>query len=397
MKIGKKLMLMGLVAALVPAASVGVLSVVQAGAGMESLMNAELSARSLELARYVDTVLDEELKLIQLIAMNPDAREVARSNGDDTVAADRLESLLGEMNRTVGLGDSYDVILLADRTGTVLTASQDGYVGINIGDRDYFRAALGGEVNVGAPNLNRVTGEPFVPLAAPVRRADGTVIAVAAGIMNPTFLSVLVDTTRIGETGYSYVIDRTGLVIAHPVRDHVFQLNTATLAGMEDITRQMTAGGQGVEDYVFQGDQVKAGFAPVPLTRWSVGLRIPVSEFMGPIVAIRNTVMIMSVVFVGITLIAFVLFSRGITTPLTKGVVFAEAVARGDLTTSIDVYRKDELGTLADALREMIAQVSGVVAGVRGASDNVAAGSQQMSSTAEQMSQGATEQAAAAE
>lgn len=397
MKIGKKLMLMGCIAALVPTASVGVLSVVQAGSGMESLMNDELSARSLELAQYVDMVLEEELKLVQLIAINQDTRAVLQSEGDDTTADQRLESFMSEMNRTVGLGDRYDVLILVDRTGTVVTASRDGYVGVNLNDRDYFQAATAGAVNVGAPNLNRVTGEPFVPLAAPVRGTDGAVLGVVAGVLNPTFLSELVDTTEIGETGYAYVIDRTGLVIAHPVRDHVFELNTASLAGMEEITRRMTAGHHGVEDYVFQGDEIKAGFAPVSLTGWSVGLRIPVSEFMAPIVAIRTIVLIMAAVFVVVTLVAFILFSRGITGPVYKGVTFAQLMAKGDLTAQLDVVQKDEIGVLADALREMRDKLVSVVGDVKSASGNVASGSEEMSSTAQQLSQGATEQAASAE
>jgi methyl-accepting chemotaxis protein len=128
--------------------------------------------------------------------------------------------------------------------------------------------------------------------------------------------------------------------------------------------------------------------APVQLTGWSVGLRIPVSEFMAPIVAIRRIVNIVAVLFVAAALGVFVLFSRAITGPLTKGVVFAESVARCDLSATIDVRRKDELGALADALRAMISQVSSVIASVRGASDNVASGSEQMSSTAQNAKEG---------
>ncbi|TVR60379.1 MAG: methyl-accepting chemotaxis protein, partial [Spirochaetaceae bacterium] len=89
--------------------------------------------------------------------------------------------------------------------------------------------------------------------------------------------------------------------------------------------------------------------------------------------------------------------TRGITKPVSAGVVFARRLAGGDMTGTLDVNQKDEIGVLAEALREMAENLKRTVISVRGASDNVAAGSQQMSSTAQQMSQGATEQAAAAE
>ena len=86
-----------------------------------------------------------------------------------------------------------------------------------------------------------------------------------------------------------------------------------------------------------------------------------------------------------------------ISNPLRKGVLFAQAVAAGDLTQKIDLDQKDEIGQLASALNEMVTKLSSIVGEVVSAADNVASGSQELSSTAQQMSQGATEQAASAE
>ncbi|MBU5635297.1 MCP four helix bundle domain-containing protein [Geomonas sp. Red69] len=89
--------------------------------------------------------------------------------------------------------------------------------------------------------------------------------------------------------------------------------------------------------------------------------------------------------------------SRMITAPLRKGVDFAHAVSKGDLTKTLEVGCKDEVGQLAQALNEMVGGLKEVVASVQSASSNVAAGSVELSSSATEMSQGASEQAAAAE
>jgi methyl-accepting chemotaxis protein len=98
-----------------------------------------------------------------------------------------------------------------------------------------------------------------------------------------------------------------------------------------------------------------------------------------------------------IAIVFGVFISNSISTPLRAGVLFAQAVASGDLTQKIDLKQKDEVGQLATALNEMVAKLSSIVSDVMAASDNVASGSQELSSTAQQMSQGATEQAASAE
>ena len=89
--------------------------------------------------------------------------------------------------------------------------------------------------------------------------------------------------------------------------------------------------------------------------------------------------------------------TRGITRPIAKGVLFAEAVANGDLSQRLDITLKDEIGQLANALNDMVEKLKDVVVNVQVASDNVASGSLELSSSSEEMSQGATEQAAAAE
>mgnify|MGYP005849833265 CR=1 FL=1 len=92
-----------------------------------------------------------------------------------------------------------------------------------------------------------------------------------------------------------------------------------------------------------------------------------------------------------------VFMTRAITGPVTKGVAFARKLAEGDLTQTLEVDQKDEIGMLAGAMKQMAQKLREVVGEVQAASDQVASGSQEMSSTSEQMSQGATEQAASIE
>jgi methyl-accepting chemotaxis protein len=86
-----------------------------------------------------------------------------------------------------------------------------------------------------------------------------------------------------------------------------------------------------------------------------------------------------------------------ITKPVLKGVRLARQMSEGDLTQTVDVYQKDEIGMLAEALRQMTSRVSTVVGEVQSATENVASGSEELSASAESLSQGATQQAASIE
>ena len=111
-----------------------------------------------------------------------------------------------------------------------------------------------------------------------------------------------------------------------------------------------------------------------------------------------STVMVFGLglaLLIGVTVAVFL--TKAITTPVYKGVAFAKKISEGDLTAEVDVDQKDELGMLAQALRDMVAKLREIVTEVQSASDNVASGSEELSASAEQLSQGATEQAASVE
>jgi len=111
----------------------------------------------------------------------------------------------------------------------------------------------------------------------------------------------------------------------------------------------------------------------------------------------RWGVIIFGIIAVLIGFIAAYTITRIILNPILKGVKFAQIVAKGDLTAQIEVDQKDEIGQLAEALKNMVAKLRDVVANVMHGADNISSASTQLSSSAQEMSQGASEQASSAE
>ncbi len=96
-------------------------------------------------------------------------------------------------------------------------------------------------------------------------------------------------------------------------------------------------------------------------------------------------------IFIGFMLI------RGISRSLFAMQQFAESLAKGDLTASINLDQNDEIGILAQSMTGMRDQLSSVVQQVRTNSDALGNASQEISATAQAISQSATEQASGVE
>jgi methyl-accepting chemotaxis protein len=111
----------------------------------------------------------------------------------------------------------------------------------------------------------------------------------------------------------------------------------------------------------------------------------------------RLGVIVMGIIAVPLGILFGFIIAKGIITPISKGLTFAQTIAKGDLTSNIDVRQEDEIGILASAMEDMSEKLKNIVTDIVGASGNVASGSEELSSTSEEMSQGASEQASSAE
>ncbi len=107
------------------------------------------------------------------------------------------------------------------------------------------------------------------------------------------------------------------------------------------------------------------------------------------------------IIIIGFALLSGILISfliaRSITKPIIKGVDFAKAVAKGDLTANVDIEQEDEIGVFANSLKSMVSTLREIVIGITAGSDNIASASRELSSSSQEMSQGASEQASSAE
>jgi methyl-accepting chemotaxis protein len=418
MNIGAKLIGIGTFILIVPLAILTIVAITKSTQGLIGVEKEQLAARSTNIAEIVDRVFAEEQKFALSMSIDPaivaaaqaaagktaepiatgkaaQVAAVARAQASSAVmqrASERLLSIAG----TKGLGESYQVLVIVGADGTTLAASDPKYLGVSLADRAYFKNALAGQVNAGAAGLNKVTSKPFAPFAAPIRSGD-TVVGVFAAIADISFLNELIGGQKIGKTGYAFVTDNTGLVLAHPKAENIFTLNENKLPGMEIVAKRMMAGESGVQSYVFQGVPKTAGFAPIKTTGWSVALSLSDNEFLAPANEARDLLLIISAAAIVLAFILFFFFSRTITVALKKGVVYAELVASGDFTHTLPIVQKDEIGRLAAALNGMSNKLRDMVASIQDSAMQVASSSEQITASAQQLAEGAQTQASTLE
>ncbi len=86
-----------------------------------------------------------------------------------------------------------------------------------------------------------------------------------------------------------------------------------------------------------------------------------------------------------------------IVAPLQKGVTFAQSIGKGDLTATVDIKQDDEIGILADALRDMAENLRQIVITIKHNANELVNSSGLLKASSIQLTKGSSDQAANAE
>jgi methyl-accepting chemotaxis protein len=239
-----------------------------------------------------------------------------------------------------------------------------------------------------------VMDEWYLTAYKPYTLGDGTKVVIAAGIREKDMsgLKAMFNNKKYFETGYPYLIDKSGKFIIHPEKEGANEKES-------EFFKQMLANqdGYGNTTYVWEGKTKQQYFKYIPEIESYVAVTLYQEEFLKVVRRTTYAIILAILIGIGIFVIINMWLSRSITIALKKGVEFAKHIAGGDLTVSLNVDQEDEIGELAGALSRMLEKLKEIVINIRGGAESIAAASSQISNGSQQLSEGASEQASSTE
>lgn len=195
----------------------------------------------------------------------------------------------------------------------------------------------------------------MVTVSIPVYDSQDNFLAVVSQDVTITSLmQVVLDLNLPGNTGYGFLIDHEGKVIAHPDSTYIgTNLVNITSQQLEPIVRQMMTNFEGVTYFEDDDGPQSVAFARIPNTAWSLAIVVPQRAVIAPAQAMRQYAIGLSLaVALAATGIAFVL-SRQITNPLAQLMRGVERIGQGDWSYQITLPATNEIGRLAEAFNGM--------------------------------------------
>ena len=172
----------------------------------------------------------------------------------------------------------------------------------------------------------------------------------------------------IGDTGYCYLVGKTGTTIAFYDTKYVHEQYNTMEKAKQDSTlvplamlekKAITEDHAGCAEYNWKGESVIAGYARLPELGWGLIVRAPLKEFMHAISVLKRSLYILAIIISSVLLIAVVLVARAIVKPITAAVYALQDIAQGegDLTVRLPITGNNEITDLSQFFNQTIEKI----------------------------------------
>jgi len=228
-----------------------------------------------------------------------------------------------------------------------------------------FKAASEGRTYFGEVYFRKET-EPYMAIAVPAGRRGAGVTAVE---VNLKFMWEVIQRIRVGKTGFAYVVDRRGRLIAHP--DISLVLQKTDLSSLPQVRAALPRKGGPASDVPIVSDardlagkSVLTASARIESLGWTVFVEQSADEAYRPLYVALIRAGGLLVAGLLLAMVAGFVFARRMVEPIRALQAGADAIGAGELGQRIEVRTGDELEALGERFNEMAGKLAASYAGL---------------------------------
>ncbi len=334
--ISQKLFLMLLVVALVPLVTVWFFNYQSITSLTTQKVNNELSAINRNLITHVDAWFDMNERMLLQNASLPTMQSM-----EGMAQTEILKTIITQ----------YDWAYLAftvDSKGNNVARS-DGKSMTYYGDREYFKQVVEGQRFGRQLLIGKTSGEPAMVLSTGILDQNGALEGVLAQAMTLTTLSEKIVNNKIGETGFTFLVDEKGQVIAHPNAEM-----TKSRVDLSDHPALKQPAGQASIIFVDSNGNKMVAVAQKTSRGFTMVSQQSYTEAYRLIKAQNQQALILLIATLILVLVSAIFVSKWLTAPIRDLTEIADKYSQGQLDLEITgINRTDEIGQLSQAIERL--------------------------------------------
>ena len=247
----------------------------------------------------------------------------------------------------------------------------------NHSDRAYYKKIVdGADFVVNNPTIAKATGKVSVMFVKAARDKRGNLSGMFVGVVGMDYLTNLIGGIKIGESGYGFMLDGAGVVIAHPKADIVMNRNLISddniSAEEKAMAREMAEGKRSGKEIQLSDNSIAyVSYGNVGGTPWSIAITVPIKQLHATADRLRTVLIVGNLILAIVILIVTAIMIARAIKPL-RGVVSAiEEIASGnaDLTRRLKAKSNNEIGQVVNGFNAFVEKLQSIVSKIKDAKD----------------------------
>ncbi len=377
--IKKKTIILFVILALIPLVVMRLVVYPKAQKALQETLIQNLQSVGHKQAELIKGWLEERKGDARVIAENPFTLLATRI----TMKDDRFWRLLSYAEY-IKYEYGYKEILISDADGNIRISTTKGKESRNISGTEYFQKAMDGitfisqiipsEIPIENEFGQLEEGLPTMIVSTPIADRN-RIMGVACLRVDVTKISDLMRSIRLGESGETYLINKRGYMvsesrfISHLKKEGMVNKRTALVKKLINpetgkLTKSVAECLKGYEGYDgdgyidYRGVKVIGFWSWIPELDWGVIAEIDFDEGYQAVHGLhRKVTSIMIILSVGMLVLAIFLGQR-MAAPILYLTEATRKMASGDLTHSVEIHSKDEIGELANSFNIMTTTIN---------------------------------------
>ncbi|QGU93926.1 HAMP domain-containing protein [Clostridium bovifaecis] len=210
------------------------------------------------------------------------------------------------------------------------------------------------------------TGEYVISLAKTVEN-NGTIVGVLSMDINLTDLSNRLSKKKVGNNGYAFLTDPSGIMLAHPDQSLLGSKTATELSFWKEVQSSKN----GFIDYKYEGEDKYLIYVTNEKTDWKLMGSMQKEELYRDTNIMRNSILLIILILGLISSVIALFVSNSITKKIVLLKDIFEKASFGDLTVKVNMHSKDEFEELGNHFNMMIDKIRELILNVKASSDIV--------------------------
>ncbi|MGJ4753401.1 methyl-accepting chemotaxis protein [Leptospira kmetyi] len=338
-----------------------------------------------------DSFLNSHLNVAWTISKDPRTMETLRTGAP--IAGSFYQDLMqryGVYENIFICRLDVDSKILADGRGGVTLGFKLSEAGIE----KSLNAAKEGKFYLAEARKSPVTGLPVALLSVPIFEGNRPIGLVGVALSFDTVSEKIIKEIKIGEQGYVSAMDQNGIIIAHPKKEMILNLDIRKESYGETMLGLKTGE---VMEFTFKGGDRYAMVYRLDEWKLSIVAIQPKAEIRESLVGLLILIVLSGLVTASISAYLLYLLLKKRLGPLENASKLFKTMAEGDLTSDIKVVYEDEIGSMSRDMNSFIFSIRNSLKDIQRVSTELATSSEELTASSDSFASGAQATAASTE